>query len=66
MSTGTSKWVYESTEIIPYKKTDCKFFAFFVPKYYEKAHFLTFVLVFSRLDLYLFAITFTFGSFCFM
>ena len=66
MFTGTSKWVYESTEIIPYKKTDCKHFAFFVPKYYEKAHFLTFVLVFSGLYLYLFAITFTFGSFCFM
>ena len=66
MFTGTSKWVYESTEIIPYKKTDCKLFAFFVPKYYEKAHLLTFGLVFSRLDLYLFFITFTFGSFCFV
>ena len=50
MFTGTQKWVYESTEIIPYKKMDCKRFAVFVPKCCKNAHFEALVFDFQSLE----------------
>ena len=63
MTTGTSKWVYESTEIIPYKKTDCKRFAVFVPKHCIIAHFRAFCLVFQSLGCICLLLPFLFAHF---
>ena len=54
----TSKWVYESTEIIPHKKKDCKPFQRFLRKSNQFAFLNPYILVIQALWSIFYDITF--------
>ena len=59
----TSKWVYESTEIIPHKKKDCKPFQRFLRKIRRFAFLNPYILVFQAFFVLFMILLFVFCCF---